>query len=111
MIGLDRNEAILKAYTAQGHRVGRNTFPVRCDDQMVHWHLLPAGAGLGFAQALSARGHPGLTPVPLAGMVVPPLPVWLVLHEDARRDAHVRRVADCLSEALGELLTRDNGGE
>ncbi len=59
VIGFDRSDAILKALAAQGHPVRREGFSVRCDDQIVYWNLLVAGAGLGFAQVLLAGGLPG----------------------------------------------------
>lgn len=104
VIGFDRSDVILRAYAAHGHRVGREAFPVRCDDQMVYWHLLLAGAGLGFAQTLLAGRHLHLAEVSIVGMRLPPMPVWLVMHEDVRRNARVRRVADCLSQALSDFL-------
>lgn len=108
VIGFDRSDAILRAYATLGHPVRREAFPVRCDDQMVYWHLLLAGAGLGFAQRVLARRHPELIEVPIVDMHVPSLPVWLVMHEEVRRNARVRRVADQLSQAFGDLLRRPN---
>ncbi len=103
VIGFDRSDLILKGYAYHGFPVTREQFPVRCDDQMVCWHLLLAGAGLGFAQTLLAGRRPELEPVHI-GMFVPPLPVWLVMHEEVRSNARIRRVADFLSAALTEIL-------
>lgn len=103
VIGFDRSDAIIKAYAAHGHVVTREDFPVRCDDQMVYWNMLLAGAGIGFAQVLVAGPHPELEPVEI-GMRLPPMPVWLVMHEEVRTNARIRRVADHLAEALGEIL-------
>lgn len=77
---------------------------------MVYWHLLLAGAGLGLAQSLLARRQTDLAEVLIDGMRLPVLPVWLVMHEDVRRNARIRRVADYLSQALGELLRRVGDG-
>lgn len=110
VIGFDRSDAILRAYAAHGQKVARETFAVRCDDQMVYWHLLLAGAGLGFVQCLLARRHPDLIQVPIVGLHVPSLPVWLVMHEEVRRNARIRRVADHLSQALSGLLLRGADG-
>ena len=103
VIGFDRSDAILKAFAAQGHPVTREDFPVRCDDQMVYWNLLVAGAGLGFAQTLLAAAHPGLEQVDV-DLRLPVLPVWLVMHEEVRTSARIRRVADFLGTALGGIL-------
>ncbi len=103
VLGFDRSDAILKAFAARGHPVTREDFPVRCDDQMVYWNLLVAGAGLGVAQVLLAGRHPDLAPVEV-GLQMPVLPVWLVMHEEVRSNARIRRVADFLGAALGTAL-------
>ncbi len=105
VIGFDRGDAILKGYAMHGFPVGREQFPFRCDDQMVCWHLLMAGAGLGFAQTLLAARRPELEPAGI-DMMIPPLPVWLVMHEEVRTNARIRRVADFLAAELGEILRK-----
>lgn len=103
VIGFDRGDAIIKGYAANGLSVTRDDFAIRCDDQMVYWNLLLAGVGLGFAQKLVARRHPELEQVNI-DMRIPPMPVWLVMHEEVRSNARIRRVADYLSAALGDAL-------
>lgn len=103
VIGFDRGDAIIKGYAANELSVTRDDFAIRCDDQMVYWNLLLAGAGLGFAQKLVARRHPELEQVNI-DMRIPPMPVWLVMHEEVRSNARIRRVADYLSAALGDAL-------
>lgn len=103
VIGFDRLDDILKGYAAMGHPVTRNQFPVRCDDQMVCWHLLLAGAGIGFAQDLLAGAQAELERLDI-GMNLPSLPIWLVMHEEVRTNARIRRVADFLSAALSARL-------
>jgi len=102
VIGFDRSETILKGYAFHGFPVTREHFPLRVDDQMVYWHLLCAGAGLGFAQRRIAESA-GLEPLDI-GMQVPDLPVWLVMHEDLRAQPRVRRVADVLADRLSAWL-------
>jgi len=103
VIGFDRSDLILKGYAAHGFPVTREQFPLRCDDQMVCWHLLLAGAGLGFAQTLLAERQPDLEQIDI-GMFVPSLPVWLVMHEEVRTNARIRRVADFLTAAISGIL-------
>jgi len=103
ILGFDRSETIIAACAARGLNMRREDFPVRCDDQMVYWNLLLAGAGLGFAQTLTARQHPKLQAVEL-DLHLPPMPVWLVMHEALRTQARIRRVADFLAAALRERL-------
>ncbi|HTN40735.1 MAG TPA: LysR family transcriptional regulator [Asticcacaulis sp.] len=103
VIGFDRADDILRGYAAMGFPVTRHQFPVRTDDQMVCWHLLLAGAGIGFAQDLLAGAQSNLEKLDL-GMNLPALPVWLVMHEEVRTNARIRRVADFLSTALSARL-------
>ena len=103
VIGFDRAEDILKGYAAHGFPVTRTHFPVRCDDQVVYWHLLLAGAGLGFAQVILGEAQPNLRRLDI-GMRVPPLPVWLVMHEEVRANARIRRIADRVGAMLSLRL-------
>lgn len=105
VIGFDRSDLILKGYAFHGFPVTREQFPVRCDDQMVCWHLLLAGAGLGFAQTLLAGRRPELEQIDI-GMAIPPLPVWLVMHEEVRTNARIRRVADFLTASICDILPK-----
>ena len=103
VLGFDRGEGIVKGYAAHGFPVTRDHFPVRCDDQIVYWHMLLAGAGIGFAQEILGNAQTGLRRLDL-GMYIPPLPVWLVMHEEVRNNARIRRVADRLGEMLSAWL-------
>ncbi len=103
VIGFDREDGIIKGFAAHGHVVTREHFHVRVDDQMVYWHLMCAGAGLGFAQKVLAHTQLELEELDI-GMQLPALPVWLVMHEDLRAQPRVRRVADFLAEALKRWL-------
>jgi DNA-binding transcriptional LysR family regulator len=102
VIGFDRSEDILKGYAAHGFTVDREHFPLRVDDQMVYWHLMCAGAGLGFCQSRLGDAA-GLEPLDI-GMKLPALPIWIVFHEDLRAQPRVRRVANFLAERLKTWL-------
>ncbi|MDG5496286.1 LysR family transcriptional regulator [Niveispirillum sp. BGYR6] len=105
LLGFDRSDMIIRLAAENGLSLAREDFALRCDDQMLYWHLLLAGAGLGFAQHLLARRQPDLLPVPLP-LRCPSLPVWLVMQEDVRTNPRIRRVADFLGNALAEMLGR-----
>jgi len=102
VLGFDRSEVILKLFASAGRIVHREAFPIRCDDQMVGWQLLLAGAGLGFAQDMLAASQPTLERLDFD--LVPPMPVWLVTHEEVRSNARIRRVADFLASSIMNLL-------
>jgi len=103
VIGFDRSEVILKLYAAAGAQVTRETFPIRCDDQMVGWRLLLAGAGLGFAQDMLAREEPVLERLDFD--LVPAMRVWLVTHQDVHTNPRIRRVVDFLSASIERLIS------
>lgn len=103
VIGFDNGGAIIQAYADNGLIARRNHFPIRCDDQMVAWNLLLAGAGLGFAQVLLAERQTMLERIEL-DLKMAALTFWLVLHEDVRSNLRVRRVADALSDELRRML-------
>lgn len=103
LIGLDRSDALIRGLAAHGVKSARDDFVLRSDDQMVGWHLLLAGGGIGTAQVLLASQYSELEQVDV-GLQFRPLPVWLVMSEEVRSNARVRRVADFLSEAFIDLL-------
>lgn len=103
VIGLDRGDLMIRGYTANRLQATRDDFPVRCDDQIVGWHLLLAGAGLGFAQVLLGAREPRLEQLEV-GFIVAPLPVWLVMHDEVRTNPRIRRVADFIGGSLETTL-------
>jgi DNA-binding transcriptional LysR family regulator len=105
MVGYDRSELIVRGMRQAGFEIGREDFPVRCDDQTVYWELVRAGCGIGFGQAMVARRDPEVIEIDL-GIPIPPLPVWLAAHEGLRHTPRVRRVWDRLAEGLGRVVTR-----
>lgn len=103
LIGLDRSDVLIRAFAAHGLTLSREEFAVRTDDGMLTWNLLLSGAGIGVAQVILARRHAELEQVD-AGLGLGALPVWLVMSEEVRSNARIRRVADFLSSALTNLL-------
>ena len=102
LIGLDRGEFLIRAFAAYGIGLMREEFVLRSDDGMLGWNLLLAGAGVGVGQLVLARRHEDLELVD--GIKLSALPVWLVMSEEVRSNARIRRVADFLSDAIGEVL-------
>ncbi|MFN4156457.1 MAG: LysR family transcriptional regulator [Paracoccaceae bacterium] len=104
LIGLDRNDFLIRGFAAHGIPLAREEFSLRTDDPMLTWNLLLSGAGIGVAQVIIARRHADLEQVD-AGIALGALPVWLVMSEEVRSNARIRRVAEVLSSALSRLLS------
>lgn len=98
-VGYDRDERIIRLMRAMGQDVGRSDFPLRCDDQVVHWELVRAGCGIGGMQRRIAEGDPVVERV-LPDLPLPALPLWLAAPDALRRNPRIRRVWDFLAEAL-----------
>ena len=102
LIGLDRGEFLIRAFAAHGIGLAREEFALRTDDGMLGWNLLLAGAGVGVGQLVLARRHEQLEQV--SAIPLSPLPVWLVMSEEVRSNNRIRRVADFLSDSIGDVL-------
>ncbi len=100
-VGYDRDERIIRLMRAMGHDVTRADFPLRCDDQVVHWELVRAGCGIGGMQVRTAEGDPAVERI-LPDLPLPALPLWLAAPESLRRNPRIRRVWDFLAEALAK---------
>lgn len=100
-VGYDRDERIIRLMRAMGHDVTRADFPLRCDDQVVHWELVRAGCGIGGMQVRIAEGDPAVERL-LPDLPLPALPLWLAAPEALRRNPRIRRVWDFLAEALAK---------
>lgn len=108
LIGLDRNELMLKAFAALGLPLSREAFAVRTDDQVAYAHLVAAGAGIGFATPYVIARLPGVVPV-LPMLAIPPLPCWLAVHREIRGNPVVARAWRVLVEALpGAIAARSD---
>jgi DNA-binding transcriptional LysR family regulator len=104
LIGLDRGDFLIRAFGWHDIELTREEFALRTDDAMLGWNLLLAGGGVGVGQLVLAKRHEELEHA--TGIKLNALPVWLVMSEEVRSNARIRRVADFLSEAIGEVLRR-----
>lgn len=101
VVGYDRADEIVHGFAAAGVVVDRHFFSVRCDDQVAYWHLVVAGAGIGFSQVRVGDAEPLVRRL-LPEFAIPPLPVWLTAHAGLRTNPRVRRVFDFLAERLAQ---------
>lgn len=99
VIGYDRSDQHIQGFRANGLEVDRLFFPFRCDNQVVCWHMVVAGYGIGFNQAQVGDAEPRVKRLDV-GAVIPPLPIWLVAHSELKTSRRVRRVFDFFAEHL-----------
>lgn len=103
LIGYDRDETILRGFSALGLPVKREDFALRTDDQVAYGRLVAEGAGIGFVASYAVAQWPGVRRL-LPMLKVPPLPCWLAVHREIRGNPVVRRVYDFLVQALPPAL-------
>jgi len=102
VIGYDRSPLIIDGLRAAGLPVTRDFFAFRSDDQIVCWHLVVAGCGVGFCPRAVGDAEPRV--VRVSGDVpTAVLPIWLTAHPDLRSVPRVRRVYDWLAKRLGSI--------
>jgi DNA-binding transcriptional LysR family regulator len=105
LIGMDRDDAMVRGFAALGVAVPREQFALRTDDQVAYGRLVAAGAGIGFVAGYNIGHWPGVVAL-LPQLAIPPLPCWLAVHREIRGNRLVRRVYDFLAEEIrAELAT------
>ena len=103
LIGDDRLDTIVRAFSRLGMPVTRDAFCLRSDDLVACWQAVRAGLGIGFTADYVARTDPQVVAV-LPGLKVPPLPVWLAVHREIRSSGRIRAVYDFLAQAVPRAL-------
>ncbi|GGX49949.1 LysR family transcriptional regulator [Tateyamaria omphalii] len=99
IIGYDRSQLIIDGFAQRGFKVGRDFFAFRSDDQVLCWHMVVAGYGIGFGQRRVGDADSRVIRVS-KDMDVGSMPLWLTAHPDLRRIPRVRRVYDWLAKHL-----------
>ena len=100
-VGMDRSDLIIRMMAGLGVPVGRDYFPVRCDDQLVYWNLVRGGCGIGGMQRLIGDADPSVEPLDIVQL--PSLPLWLAAAPALRNTPRLRRVWDFLATTLESL--------
>ncbi|HEX4298003.1 MAG TPA: LysR family transcriptional regulator [Devosia sp.] len=105
LVGLDRDDQILRGARALGFELKRADFALRTDSQTAMWEMLKAGLGIGFAQLGLVRDTPGMR-VLLPALQPPPLEVWLTTHRELFLSPRIRAIYDRLAAGLGDYVGR-----
>ena len=103
LIADDRDESVLRAMTAMGLPVTKESFMLRTDDLVAHWAAIRAGLGIGFIADYVARADNQVQAV-LPMLKIPPLPIWLTVHREIRTNLRIRAVYDFLSHAIPKAV-------
>lgn len=99
VIGYDKSDQMIDGFAAAGHKVGRDFFAFRCDNQVVCWEMVVAGFGVGFNQLKIGLTDDRVKRL-LPNIDLPSLPVWLTAHAELKTSRRVRRVYDFLADRL-----------
>jgi len=102
LIGYDRSTLIVDSAKKMGLDLTRDDFAVRCDDQVVCWQMLLAGAGIGFAPVELAGRDERVVRV-FSSLPFPSTPIWLTSHPILKTNPRVRYVVDFLAKALRDI--------
>jgi DNA-binding transcriptional LysR family regulator len=102
LIGVERDNAVIRAMRAGGLDIGLDGFCFRSDSDLAHIAAIRAGIGIGVCQVPLAARDPRL--IRLVPAFSYPLEVWVAMHEDVRGSAPVRAVFDALAEGLSAYL-------
>ncbi len=109
LVGLDRDDLVIRGFAAMGLTVTRTHFALRTDDQVAGAQLVAAGAGIGFVAAYCVAQWPGVRPL-LPTLKIPPLPCWLAVHREIRGNPVVRRVYELLAAAIPPAISGSAAG-
>ncbi len=101
-VGLDRSDLMIRVMAANGFVVTRDFFGLQCEDQLVNWALVRAGAGVGGFQRAVADADPVVERI-APFVQLPVLPVWLVVPEALRHVPRISRVRDALAEEMARI--------
>lgn len=99
IVGFDRSDLMLRMLQRMGHPRQRGDFKLRCDDQLVNWRLVCAGAGIGAMQRAVGDSEPAV--IAIAPFVyLPPMPLWITAPQALLAAPRMRFVFDHLAAGL-----------
>ena len=106
VIGVENDNAVVRAMRAAGIPIRVEDFAFRSDSDLAQIAALRAGLGVGFCQVPLARRNPALVRI-LPDAMRYALDTWVVMHEDLRASPSVRAVFDALVTGLKDYLAGD----
>lgn len=102
LLGLDKDEYIIRGLQAAGIPISRGDFSVRTDDQVAYIRLLAEGCGIGFipkyvADTLNVEAV-------LPRLLTVTIPIWLVAHREIKGNPLIRMVYDYIAETVPKQI-------
>jgi DNA-binding transcriptional LysR family regulator len=107
LIGFDRNLPPANFLKTLPLPVTRELFAFRCDNDLAQLAALRAGFGIGLCQSGIARRDPNLLPLFSKRFKIE-LEIWIVMHNDLRRNLSMRALFDYLAVRLAQIAAQSN---
>lgn len=98
-LGFANTNVLIDGLNALGLKVTKRNFPILCDNHLVQWEFVKAGAGIGLITESVGDSEPSVRRV-LPAMAPIIVPMWLVTHRELNTSARVRAVFDFLVAEL-----------
>lgn len=99
VLGLDRQDDIIKVARMIGTEMKREDFAIRTDSQTLIWHLAMQGLGITFAQSSLIDSTPSMVRL-LPELKIPPMEMWVAAHKEVHRAKRIRVIYDLLAKEL-----------
>ncbi|MCF4099424.1 LysR family transcriptional regulator [Maritalea mediterranea] len=99
LLGLDRQEDIIKVARSIGFELRREHFAIRTDSQTVIWEMVKAGLGISFAQLSLIDATQGMVRL-VPELQIPPMEMWVAAHKEVHRARRIRVIYDLLAKEL-----------
>lgn len=99
LIGLDRQEDIIKVAKTIGIELRRADFSIRTDSQTAIWQMALNGLGITFAQTSLIDATPDMVKI-VPDLKIPSMEMWLVAHKEVHRAKRIRVIYDLLAAEL-----------
>lgn len=99
IIGLDRQDDIIRVSKAIGFPLERQNFKLRTDSQTLIWEMVKQGLGVSFAQFNLIEKTPGMVHI-VPELKIPSMEMWLVAHREVHKANRIRVIYDLLASEL-----------
>jgi DNA-binding transcriptional LysR family regulator len=98
-VGYANTDWMMKGLNELGLNIQRKNFKITCDNHLVQWAFVKAGAGIGLMTENVAMNERDVRRV-LPDMAPIPVPTWLVTHRELNTSKRMRTVFDFLASHL-----------